>query len=72
MLRLADVQGMVHANNPIIAAVVSVFLIILGVLVIVFPGLVSWIAGIGLVLAGVAVLASALLSGAPQRRGMST
>jgi hypothetical protein len=43
------------------ATVLAALLIIVGVLVIVYPGLVAWIAGIGLALAGVAVLASVFL-----------
>ncbi len=61
MLRLSELT---HATSPVVATVVAVLLIILGVLVILYPGLVAWIAGIGLVLAGVAVLASVLLPGA--------
>jgi len=47
----------------VVATVAAVLLIILGILVIVYPGLVAWIAGVGLVLAGVAVLASVLIPG---------
>jgi UPF0716 family protein affecting phage T7 exclusion len=56
-----------RANNPVVTTVAAVLLIILGILVIVYPGLVAWIAGIGLVLAGVAALASVLLP--PDRSG---
>jgi hypothetical protein len=44
--------------SPVIATVAAVALVIIGILVIVYPGLVAWIAGIGLVLAGIAILAS--------------
>jgi cyanate permease len=50
-----------RATNPVVTTVAAVLLIILGILVIVYPGLIAWMAGIGLVLAGVAVLASVLL-----------
>jgi hypothetical protein len=53
----------------VIATVAAVSLIILGILVIVYPGLVAWIAGIGLVLAGVAVLASVLMPGGVGNQG---
>lgn len=52
-----------HATGPVVATVAAVLLIILGILVIVYPGLIAWIAGIGLVLAGVAVFASVLKAG---------
>ena len=42
------------------ATVVAVLLIILGILVVVYPGLLVWLVGIGLVLAGVALLAATL------------
>jgi hypothetical protein len=40
----------------VVATVAAVLLIIVGVLVIVYPGLLAWLAGIGLVLCGVAIL----------------
>jgi hypothetical protein len=43
--------------SPVIATVAAGLLIIIGILVVIYPGLVAWIAGIGLVLAGIAVLA---------------
>jgi hypothetical protein len=52
-----------RASGPVVATVAAVLLIILGILVIVYPGLIAWIAGIGLVLAGVAVFASVLKAG---------
>jgi hypothetical protein len=45
-------------GSPLVATVAAALLVIVGVLVIVFPWLLAWIAGIGFVLAGVAVLAS--------------
>jgi len=45
----------------VVATVAAVLLIIVGILVIVYPALVAWIAGIGLVLAGVAVLVSVFM-----------
>jgi UPF0716 family protein affecting phage T7 exclusion len=60
VLRLTELT---RASSPVVATVAAVMLIILGILVIVYPGLVAWIAGIGLVLAGVAVLASVLMPG---------
>lgn len=60
MLRLTELM---RTTSPVVAMVAAALLIILGILVIVYPGLVAWIAGIGLVLAGVAVLASVLMPG---------
>ena len=36
--------------NPVVATVAAVLLMIVGILVIIYPGLLAWIAGIGLVL----------------------
>jgi hypothetical protein len=44
--------------SPVVATVSAVLLVIVGILVIVYPGLIAWIAGIGLVLADIAILAS--------------
>lgn len=44
-------------THPVVATVVAVLLMILGVLVIAFPPLLTWAVGIGLFLAGVALLA---------------
>jgi hypothetical protein len=44
--------------SPVVATVAAVALVIVGILVIVYPGLIAWLAGIGLVLAGIAILAS--------------
>ena len=44
------------------ATVAAALLIILGVLVVVSPSLLGWLVGIGFVLAGVALLATALLA----------
>jgi uncharacterized membrane protein HdeD (DUF308 family) len=52
---LAD---MVQGINPVLATVGATLSIILGILVIVYPSLLQWLVGIGLVLAGVALLAS--------------
>lgn len=60
MMRLTEIA---RATGPVVATVAAVLLIILGILVIVYPELIAWIAGIGLVLAGVAVLASVLKPG---------
>ena len=52
---LADI---VQGVSPIVAVVVAALSIILGILVIIYPALLPWLVGIGLVLAGVALLAS--------------
>jgi hypothetical protein len=45
-------------RNPVPSSVGAGLLIILGILMIIYPRLVSWVAGIGLILAGIAVLAT--------------
>ncbi len=47
---------------PVLATVVAALAIILGILVIVHPALLTWLVGIGLVLGGVALLASVWLA----------
>jgi hypothetical protein len=44
--------------SPVVATVVAVLLVILGILVIVYPGLLAWFAGIAFVLGGIAILAA--------------
>lgn len=51
----------VAKTNPVGIAVMAVFLTILGVLVIVFPQLLVWSLGIGIILLGVALLATVLI-----------
>jgi uncharacterized membrane protein HdeD (DUF308 family) len=52
---LADI---VQGVSPIVLVVVAALSIILGILVIIYPALLPWLVGIGLVLVGVALLAS--------------
>ena len=52
---LADI---VQGVSPVVSVVVAVLSIILGILVIIYPALLPWLVGIGLVLVGVALLAS--------------
>jgi hypothetical protein len=35
-------------SSPVVATVAAVLLLIVGILIIVYPGLLAWIAGIGL------------------------
>jgi len=49
---------MVEQIGPVLATVVGVLLIILGILVIDYPHLLVWVIGIGIILTGVAILAS--------------
>jgi hypothetical protein len=53
-------------SNPVLSSVGAGLLIILGILMIIYPRLVAWVAGIGLILAGIAVLATVYLE---DRRG---
>jgi hypothetical protein len=47
--------------SPLVSTVVAALLIIVGVLVIANPWLLTWIAGIGFVLAGIAVVAAVFI-----------
>ncbi len=47
--------------SPVVATVGAVLLIIVGILIVVYPGLLVWIVGIGLVLMGVGVLVAVYL-----------
>ena len=47
--------------SPLVATVAAALLIIVGVLVIANPWLLAWIAGIGFVLGGIAVLAAVFI-----------
>jgi multidrug transporter EmrE-like cation transporter len=50
-------------SNPVLSSVGAVLLIILGILMIIYPLLVAWGVGIGLILAGIAVLATVYSEG---------
>ena len=46
-----------RANN-VVATVVAALVLIVGVLIIVYPGLLAWVVGIGLVLTSIGMLVS--------------
>jgi len=48
--------------GPVLTAVAAVFLIILGVLVIVYPELLEWVLGLSLILFGVALLTTLVIT----------
>ena len=50
-------------SNPVLSSVGAALLIILGILMIIYPRLVAWGLGIGLILAGIAVLATVYSEG---------
>jgi hypothetical protein len=50
-------------SNPVLSSVGAVLLIILGILMIIYPLLVAWGVAIGLILAGIAVLATVYSGG---------
>jgi hypothetical protein len=52
--------GLADRLGPVGAPVAGALLIILGILVVVYPVLLAWLVGLGLVLTGVAVLAATL------------
>lgn len=49
-------------TNPVLLTVAGVFLGIVGVLVIVFPQILAWTLGIGIILLGVALFTSVFLA----------
>ena len=55
-------SGWVQRLGPVATAVGSALLVILGILVMAYPELLGWLVGIVLVLSGVALLASLVLS----------
>jgi hypothetical protein len=56
----ARLAGLADRLGPVGATVAGALLIILGILVVVYPVLLAWLVGLGLVLTGVAVLAATL------------
>ena len=52
-------SNLAYGASPVGSTVAAVLLLILGVLIVVYPGLLAWLVGIGLVLAGVALLTAA-------------
>ncbi len=54
----ARLAGLADRLGPVGAPVAGMLLFILGILVVVYPGLLAWLVGIGLVLTGVALLAA--------------
>jgi hypothetical protein len=52
---------------PVLATVVAALALILGILVIVHPALLTWLVGSGLVLGGIALLASVWLASGRSR-----
>jgi len=63
-----NLLGLLDRVHPVLAAVIAVLLIIVGFLVLVYPVLVAWFVGIGLILAGVAALAGFVTSGGRGQR----
>ncbi len=57
-----QLNEIVARANPVLLITGAVFLCILGVLVIAFPVILAWAFGVGVILGGVALLATALLS----------
>lgn len=52
------ISGVAQSVGPVVAVVVAALLIIFGILVIAFPELLAWVVGIGLIVGGVALLAT--------------
>ena len=51
--------------GPVGATMVAALLIVVGLLIVVYPGLLAWVIGIGLGLAGVGLLATAYVAVRP-------
>ncbi len=56
-----SVQGILQGANPAVSIMVAALLIILGILVILYPPILQWVVGIGLILAGVGGVAVVLI-----------
>lgn len=52
------ISDLIRGTRPVVSTVVAALLIILGILVVVYPAVLNWVVGIGLVLAGIAMLAA--------------
>lgn len=52
--------GMIQSLGPVLAIIASALLIILGIVIIIFPVILAWVVGIGLILAGVGVFTTAV------------
>ena len=59
---MIDAHGVARTFGPVAGVVLAILLMILGVLVIAQPSVLRWLAGIGLVLTGVALIASLVAS----------
>lgn len=57
-MRDFGIADLVRGTRPVVSTVFAALLIILGILVVVYPALLNWVVGIGLVLAGIAMLAA--------------
>lgn len=60
--RSFSVDDIMQGTNPVLSIMVAALLVILGVLVIVYPEVLQWVAGVGLILAGVGLVASIFTS----------
>lgn len=52
-----------YGGNPVVSAVIAALMIIIGILVIIYPLLLTWVVGVGLVLGAVALLAATITGG---------
>lgn len=53
----------IRAASPLLLPVVAALLVILGVIILLYPPVLVWMVGIALILAGVAALAGAFMTG---------
>lgn len=60
--RSFSVDDIMQGTNPVLSIMVAALLVILGILVIVYPEVLQWVVGVGLILAGVGLVASIFTS----------
>lgn len=58
-----DTNEIMQRFGPVLSIVLAVFLVILGFLVISVPQIIPWLLGIGLILAGTALIVGILVPG---------
>lgn len=59
--RPAPVRELLSSMGPVAIIVSAALIVILGVLILIFPPLIQWVVGIGLILAGVGIFAAVVV-----------
>lgn len=60
--RSFSIEDITQGANPVISIMLAALLVILGLLVILYPTVLQWVVGVGLILAGVGLVASIFTS----------